>query len=91
MLTHIKYSYTYNYIYIYCTVKNICGEKLWRIWRITAFHQAFLPIFTISIVHISYANGLQFAKVFPAKLPTVLICQSFLLSKFFIIQYPARI
>ena len=29
------------------------------------------------------ANGFQFAKVFSARLPTVLICQIFLLPKFF--------
>ena len=33
----------------YYTVKTLVVEKLWQIWRITAFRQVFLPIFTISI------------------------------------------
>ena len=33
----------------YHTVLNIGGEKTLVIWQITAFHQVFLPIFTISI------------------------------------------
>ena len=37
--------------------------------------------------NILYANELQFAKGFSAKLPTVLICQTFLLPKFFTVQY----
>ena len=41
------------------TVKTLVVKKL---WRIIAFCQVFLPIFTISII--PYANVLQFAKVF---------------------------
>ena len=35
--------------------------------------------------NIAYANGLEFAKVFFTKLPTVFICQTFLLPKYFTI------
>ena len=46
---------------------------------------SFLPIFTIwvSITFPSYANGLQFAKVFSAKLHTVLIRQTFYHQSFY--------
>ena len=70
--------YTYNYIYIYCTVKNICGEKTLE----NLANYSISPSFFTNVYNfhsISNANGLQFAKVFPAKLPTVLIHQSFLL------------
>ena len=59
--------------------KNIGGKKL---WRITAICHIFANFHYFP--NIPYVNGLQFANVFPAKLPTVLLrqtfyCQSFLL------------
>ena len=59
----------FSYIIILLYSKNIGGDKLWQIWQITAFPQVFY-----NFHNIPYANGLQFAEVFSAKLPTVLIC-----------------
>ena len=61
--------------------KTLVVKKLWLIWQITAFHQLFANFHNFH--NIPYANGLQFAKGFSAKLPTVLIHQSFLPPKFF--------
>ena len=52
------------------------SKKLWQIWQITAIRQVFFANFHY-FYNIPYANGLQFAEVFSAKLPTVLFHQSF--------------
>ena len=68
-------------ITIYCTAKNIGGDKTLANYSIS------LQVFTNfhNFHNIPYANGLQFDKVFSAKLPTVLIHQSFLLYSIYII------
>ena len=55
--------------------KKLWRLKLCRIWQITAIHQGFSNFYCFH--NIPYANGLQFIKVFSAKLPTVLIRQTF--------------
>ena len=68
-------------VLIYHTIKKtLVGKKLRRIWRITAFCQVFAN--SHNFQYIPFANGLQFAKVVFAKLPTVLIHQIFLSLKF---------
>ena len=56
-----------------------------RIWWATAIHQVLLPIFTISITSLLQIDSNS--PIFSAKLPTILIHQTFLLPKFFTIQY----
>ena len=55
--------------------KNIGGKKL---RQITVIRQVFIANFRY-FHNIPYSNGLQFTEGFSAKLPTVLIHQSFLL------------
>ena len=70
-------------MHILYSKKTFAVKKLWRIWRITAFYQAFLPIFTISIV---FPMQMDFSlpKFFPpnflqSSFAKVFYCQSFLL------------
>ena len=83
------YSYANNRCISCCYIlysKNIGGEKLWwRIWQITAFHQVFLPMFTISI---TFPMQMDFNS--SKFLPTVLIRQGFLPPKFFAVRYLAN-
>ena len=73
------YILTVNDKILYCTVKNIGGKNFGKLKQFAKFFAKFHCFHNIP-----YANGLQFAKVFSAKPPTVLIhqtfyCQSFLL------------
>ena len=63
-------------------MKTLAVKELWQIWQITAIHQVFLPIFTISI---TFPMQMDFnsPKCFSAKLPAVLIHQTFFPPKFF--------
>ena len=67
-------------IFTYCTVKKFGGKKFGEFDKLqfANFHYFY---------NIPYANGLQFAKSFSAKLPTVLTFQIFLPPKFFTIRY----
>ena len=61
--------------------KNIGGEKTLE----NLANYSILPSFIANFYdfhNIPYANGLQFAKGISAKLPTVLVCQTFLPPKF---------
>ena len=69
MLQHIPYSN-----------KTLAVKKLWRIWWITAFRQAFLPIFTTSITF-PMKMDLNLPKFF---LPN---CLQSLSPKFFMVRY----
>ena len=70
----------------YCTVlfESMMARILYstKHWQITAFHQVFFVNFHY-FHNIPYANGLQFIKVFSAKLPTVLIHQNFTAKVFY--------
>ena len=69
-------------MYTIAIVKNIGGKKL---WQITAIHQVFSSIFTISI---TFPMQMDFnLPVFSAKLPTVLIRQTFIAKVFYYIRY----
>ena len=74
-LPHLLLRFYIRFI-IYRTVKNIGGEK--------TKNYSILPWFFLfcNFHNIPYAIGLQFAKIFSAKLPTILICQTFLPPKF---------
>ena len=69
------------------------SKKHWQ-WNNSEFGelQHFAKFFAYfhNFHNIPYAKGFQFAKVFSAKLPTVLIHQSFLLPKFFAVWYPGN-
>ena len=67
----------------YCTVKTLAVKNLW--WIYTVIHQVFGQFYYFH--NIPYANGLQFTKVLSAKLPAVLIRQTFLPLKFFTIWH----
>ena len=67
-------NYIANYLgLLYC--KNIGGEKLANLANYSISPSFFANFHNFH--NIPYASGLQFAKVFFAKLPTVLIRQSF--------------
>ena len=70
-----------------CTVKNIWLWKNFGEFGDYSISPSFVTNF-YNFHNIPYANGLQFAKGFSAKLPTctVLICQPFLPSKLFTVQ-----
>ena len=71
---------------IYHTVKNIGGKNtLANLVNYSISPSSFANFHNFH--NIPYANGLQLVKVFSAKLPTVLIRQSFLPPKFFTVRY----
>ena len=73
--------FAYGYLFFYIPYsKNISGKSFGEFGKSQHFAKFFA---NFDYFHnIPYANGLQFAKVFSAKLPTVLIRQPFLLPKF---------
>ena len=72
---HVNYLYI---ITIYRTVKNF--GKFGKLQQFAKFFANFHYFHNIL-----YANGLQFAKGFSTKLPTVLTCQSFFYRQSFIL------
>ena len=60
-------------IEVYCIVKNFGSKKPGKLQQFTKFFANFHYF-----LNNSHANGLRLAKVFSAKLPTVLIPQTFL-------------
>ena len=68
--------------YIYHRAKNIGGNKI----LVNFANYSSLPIFTMSITFPMQVD-FNLPKFFSAKLPTVLIRQTFLLPKFFTIRY----
>ena len=62
---------------MYHTVKNFRGKNFGELQQFAKFFANFHYFHNIP-----YANNLQFANVFSTKLPTVFICQTFLLPTF---------
>ena len=69
---------------VYHTVKTLMVKSLDKLGKLQDFTKFFA---NFDYFHnIPYADGLQFAKGFFAKLPTVHIHQTFLILKFFTVQ-----
>ena len=76
-LVHLKKDSCSHYYVLYN--KNFGGEK-------TLTNYSNSPSFITNFYYfhnIPYANGLQFTKVFSAKLPTILMCQTFYCQTFY--------